>query len=359
MRGLFALAVIALLTATGCAPPHQTTTVQLIEPALVLKVPTDDGAEIALHHYPPKVAAVSSIPVLICHGIASNTRTWALGPGRDVGEYLSGQGFDVYLVDLRGHGASGPARSDASADTTSMDTYALHDVPAAVNAARAASGADEAVWIGHSMGGLVMVAYLQRVEDHHLAAAATVASPVDWRGADHLTRVIHRLLSLLSGPGPLPARDLAAFYAQWEGDIPLHLDRVVYEPTNMARPYLADMMRVGLSPIQAGVRRQFAATIAARRFVSLDGAHDYLEGASSITVPFLVVSGRTDHLCPPERTVTFFDRLASTDKTWRVFGLDQGDHADYGHVDLCNGDHAADDVYPYLADWLRARIAGR
>ncbi len=349
---LFALALA--LSATGCAPLHQTTTVQLIEPAEILRVPTDDGAEIALHHYPPKISPVSTIPVLVCHGIASNTRTWALGPGRDVGEYLSAQGFDVYLVDLRGHGASGPA-----ADTTSMDTYALHDVPAAVNAARAASGADEAVWIGHSMGGLVMVAYLQRVPDHHLAAAATVASPLDWRGADHLTRVIHRLLTLLAGPGPLPARDLAAFYAQWEGDIPLHLDRVVYEPTNMARPFLADMMRVGLSPIQAGVRRQFAATMAAQRFVSLDGAHDYLDGASSITLPFLVVSGRTDHLCPPERTVTFFDRLGSADKTWRVFGLDQGDHADYGHVDLCNGDHVAEDVYPFLAEWLRGRIAGR
>ena len=55
--------------------------------------------------------------------------------------------------------------------------------------------------------------------------------------------------------------------------------------------------------------------------------------------------------------MTFFDRLASADKTWRVFGLDQGDHADYGHVDLCNGDHAAEDVYPYITAWLLERLA--
>ena len=345
------LLLAAALSLSGCAPLHHLRTVTPLQPDEVLQVATDDGAGVALHHYRPTGEPASSTPVLVCHGIASNRHTWALGPDRDFGAYLAGEGFDTYLVDLRGHGASPPADP-----ATSVDTYALHDLPAAIDAVRQATGADRVAWIGHSMGGLVLVAYLARVDDPPLAAAVTLGSPVDWRGADRLTRLIRTLLRLLSGP--LPARSLSAFYAQWEGDIPYDLDRVVYAPANMGRGELADMMRIGVSPIQDGVRRQFASSIEAGSFVSADGTMDYMDAARRIKLPFLVVSGRADHLSPPERTVTFFDRLASPDKTWRVFGIDQGDSVDFGHVDLCNGDHARDDVYPYVANWLRARLVG-
>jgi pimeloyl-ACP methyl ester carboxylesterase len=353
-RALFPLITLSLV-AVGCSPRfHQVKHVHLLQPAEVLQVPTDDGATLTLHHYPPRGTPASTLPVLVCHGIASNTHTWALGPDRDIGDHLASAGYDTYLVDLRGHGASGPA-----AASTSIDTYARHDVPAAIGHVLQLTGADQAVWVGHSMGGLVLIAFLQGTADPRLAAAVTVASPADWRGETRLTGVIHRVLRLLAIPGPLPARTLAGFYADWEGDIPMSLDRVVYEPSNMDRAMLADMMRVGLSPIQAGVREQFARSMEAGAFVSADGSVDYLAGAQDITLPFLVIAGRVDHLSPPERTVTFFDQLGSKDKTWRVFGLDQGDHADYGHVDLCNGDHAAEDVYPFITAWLAARIDGR
>ena len=351
MTARFATFAFALVTLVGCAHLRRTETVQLIEPDEVLVAQTDDGTTVALHHYRPRGTPAASIPVLVCHGISSNTHTWALGPGRDFGDYLARQGFDAFLVDLRGHGASGPAEPD-----TSLDTYAQYDVPAAIGAALASTGAERAVWVGHSMGGLVLVAYLESEPDPPLVGAVTVASPLDWRGSDRLTAVIREGLGLLSGRGPLPTRSVAAFYAQWDGELPLHLDQIVYAPDNMARPVLADMMRIGLSPIQSGVRRQFRRTMQAGRFVSADGERDYLAGAAEITTPFLVIAGRADHLSPPERTVTFFDQLGSRDKTWRVFGLDHGDHADYGHVDLCNGDHAEQDVYPVIADWLRRRI---
>ncbi len=353
MHARWTALLITLLV--GCGPStHHVRHVKLLQPAEQVAVTTDDGATIALHHYPPTGPVASSVPVLVCHGIASNTHTWALGADRDFGDHLARAGFDAWLVDLRGHGASGPATPG-----TSIDTYARHDVPAAVGHVLAATGAEQAVWVGHSMGGLVLIAHLQQEPVAPLAAAVTVASPADWRGETRLTHLIHEVLRLLSWPGPLPARTLAGFYADWEGEIPLSLDRIVYEPSNMDRALLADMMRVGLSPIQAGVRDQFAGSMEAGAFVSADGRVDYFAGAPSITLPFLVIAGRVDHLAPPERTVTFFDRLGSTDKTWRVFGLDQGDHADYGHVDLCNGDHVAEDVYPFITGWLEARIGGR
>ena len=348
MTSRWLLPLILSLVA-GCAGTHRPHTVELLQPTEVLRVPTDDGATLALHRYQPDGPA-HPVPVLVCHGIASNRHTWSLGEDRDLGRFLADRGFDTYLVDLRGHGAS--SRADPS---TSIDTFALHDVPAAVQAVRSATGARRVAWIGHSMGGLVMVAYLAQTPDPPLAAAVTVGSPVDWRGADEMTGLIRGLLRALTGP--VPARAAALFYARWDGQLPLDLDRVVYEPSNMGRAELADMMRIGVSPIQSGVREQFAAAIEAGSFVSADGSTDYMQAAAGIDVPFLVIAGRKDHLSPPERTVTFFDALGSPDKTWRVFGLDQGDAADYGHVDLCNGDHAGEDVYPYLAQWLTERLA--
>lgn len=348
-RLLVCLVVLGLLC--GCAS-HKPRWVRLVPVPETIRAATDDGTELALHHFPPVGEAVSKTPILICHGISSNRHTWTLGGDRSIGAYLSKQGFDVYLVDLRGHGESGPATPG-----TNIDTYGQHDVPAAIAAVLEKSGAEQAVWIGHSMGGMSLVAYLDAVEDPRLAAAVTVASPIDWRGDDRMAHLVEQLLVFFPGPRPLQTVGLARIFAAGAGDMPAGLDRMVYEPSNMTREHLADMMRVGISPIQGGVRRQFEGALQAGAFVSADGDVNYMDTAAKIRVPFLVIAGRADHLSPPERTWNFYDQLASSDKTWRVFGLDQGDHADYGHVDLCNGDHAQEDVYPFIAQWLRERIA--
>ncbi len=350
-HGLVVTTVVLCLLA-GCAS-HKPRWVRLVPVPETIRAATDDGTELALHHFPPVGEAVSTTPVLVCHGIASNRHTWTLGADRSIGAYLSKQGYDVYLVDLRGHGESGPATPG-----TNIDTYGQHDVPAAITAALQHSGAEQAVWIGHSMGGMSLVAYLDAVDETPLAAAVTVASPIDWRGSDRMTHLVEQLLVLFPGQHPLQTKGLARIFTSAAGDMPFGLDRMVYEPSNMTREHLADMMRVGISPIQGGVRSQFKGALQAGAFVSADGGTNYLDTAAKVQVPFLVIAGRADHLSPPERTWDFYDRLASPDKTWRVFGLDQGDHADYGHVDLCNGNHAQEDVYPFISEWLRSRIGG-
>jgi len=353
MRAVAATILVlwAPLLVAGCAGRHQTRTLELIPPHEYVEITTDDGAELTLHHYPSWGEPRSPVPVLVCHGIASNTRTWALGMGRDLGMALAQRGFDTYLVNLRGHGESGKAGAE-----TSMDTYALHDIPAIIATVQERTGAEQVAWVGHSLGGMVFVAYLEQTPDAPVAAAVTVASPLDWRAEDGITALARTLIKGFQHAGTVPAKGLGAFYAGWDGHIPWDLDKIVYAQENMERAALADMMRVGMSPIQGGVLKQFARSVASGAFTSADGSVDYLAGAAAIDVPFLVISGRADHLCPPERTVVFFENLGSADKTWRVFGLDQGDAADYGHVDLCNGDHAAEDVYPTIGAWLEERL---
>ena len=68
----------------------------------VHRVPTADGAEIVLEHH----ATAGGPPVVLCHGISSNHFFWDLEPGRSLALYLQERGYDVWNMDLRGHGSA-------------------------------------------------------------------------------------------------------------------------------------------------------------------------------------------------------------------------------------------------------------
>lgn len=81
---------------------------------------------------------------LLIHGIMADHRTW-----RRVGPALAERGYRVLAVDLRGHGASGRAR-----------TYTARDFADDV-VATLPTGADLA--IGHSLGGLTLSLAVERL----------------------------------------------------------------------------------------------------------------------------------------------------------------------------------------------------
>jgi pimeloyl-ACP methyl ester carboxylesterase len=82
-------------------------------------------------------------PLLLVHGMSESTRTW-----EPLVDPLVAAGYEVATMDLRGHGASGRARS-----------YDLGSMAADVGAVLDAVGFDQALLIGHSLGGAVVSAY--------------------------------------------------------------------------------------------------------------------------------------------------------------------------------------------------------
>ena len=65
----------------------------------VVWVDVGDGQQAALTHH-----AGPGEPVVLCHGISSNARFWDLAPDRSLADWLVAQGYDVWNLDLRGHG---------------------------------------------------------------------------------------------------------------------------------------------------------------------------------------------------------------------------------------------------------------
>ena len=119
---------------------------------------TDDGITLVAKRYMNK----NGIPVILLHGFASNYYTWDI-PGKSLGKFLADHGYDVWLFNLRGHGEgefqSGPSRGPGNWD---FDTFAVYDVPAMIRKVMETTG-KRPFWIGHSMGGMLIYAYLEGV----------------------------------------------------------------------------------------------------------------------------------------------------------------------------------------------------
>ena len=67
-------------------------------------------------------------PVLLVHGFGQNRYSWHL-PARSFANHLARAGFDVFNLDLRGHGRS---RDHGSQRCRGVEDYVQEDVPAAV-----------------------------------------------------------------------------------------------------------------------------------------------------------------------------------------------------------------------------------
>ena len=132
---------------------------------------TKDGVKLVAKRY----SNPGAIPIILLHGFASNYNTWDV-PGKSLGKYLAERGYDVWLFNLRGHGEweyqSGPSKGPGNWD---FDTFAVYDIPAIVQKVISATG-KKPFWIGHSMGGMLIYAYLEGVTDQTTKYGFTVTS---------------------------------------------------------------------------------------------------------------------------------------------------------------------------------------
>lgn len=115
--------------------------------------------------------------LLLSPGMMLSGRSLDRPSGRGMATALAARGHTVYLLDLRGHGASRPAAGEGG-DWT-YDEIVAFDVPAAVEAVAARHPGRRLVWIGHSLSAHAGAAAFGQRPDLPLAAAVLI-SPVVW-----------------------------------------------------------------------------------------------------------------------------------------------------------------------------------
>ncbi|MDQ3264872.1 MAG: alpha/beta hydrolase [Myxococcota bacterium] len=309
------------------------------------RVPTADGASIALARYQPRDVRRFVEPVILCHGLGANRLILDLDDKYSLARYLARAGFETWVMELRGRGLAGPPL-----DAT-FDAQAEHDVGAALKAVLAA-GHREVTWVGHSKGGLVLYAHLAKFPKAPVKAAVIMGSPATFAVQPGLKRFVRTLGPLLK-MASVPASRLGALSligGPPPGPITKYLIREENVDVEVARRTLAAVA----SDIPGGVARQFADWVNTGRFCTVDGGYDYRLGMEGIRIPMLLMAGSQDYLAPPLAVARAKDHLKGPIK-WVVAGKAHGFAEDYGHSDLVIGRKAPEEIFPLVASYLAAQ----
>jgi polyhydroxyalkanoate synthase len=288
-------------------------------------------------------------PVLLVHGFAQNRYAWHL-PARSFANHLAAAGFDVFNLDLRGHGRS---RHFGSRRAHGVEDYVTEDLPAAVEEVQALSGR-RPVWIvGHSLGGLVGYASAPMLAGA-VGGIASIGSPYHFaRGSATLgaLALFFRALDLTDPPNaslPIAPIGRAMHLLRRFAESPLYPIPLRGWHAGSCEPEVLEQhLRLAFDRGALAEMRDLFAWAVERRF----GGHesDYVERFETMDLPLLVLAGANDDLAPPASVRPGYTRSRSRDKTYRVLPL--------GHIDLLVGRDAPLMTWSLVTRWLTEHAA--
>ena len=135
--------------------------------------------------------------VMLVHGFGQNRYTWH-STKRSFVNYLASDGWDVFNVDLRGHGRS---RRFGSPRPRTLDEYIREDLPAFAQEAMALSGERSFFLIGHSMGGLISYSVAGSSLKAHTRGIVSIGSPYRFGQGSALLLLLREMAGLVGFTG--------------------------------------------------------------------------------------------------------------------------------------------------------------
>jgi pimeloyl-ACP methyl ester carboxylesterase len=303
--GLAATAAVGLVTVRRWRRgPDPFRTEDFHEPAGTVHrmLPAPDGGQIHV------AERGSGRPFLLIHGVTATNLTW---------HYqlldLVDAGFRVVAVDVRGHG-----RSKAGTDGYSLVAMA-EDVHAVIEA----YNLHNAVAVGHSMGGMILLQLLAAHPEvvtsgaiSAIALVATSASPIMGNGVPAAGAELVRALTPAAGRGHVrataggtrvqPPGDLAAAYTRLAFGAhasPTHVELVramsSAVPPDVLAELLVTLVKLDVRPALAAIKAPALVVVGSRDLLTPAWHARYL--ANNIPVAELVVLPGCGHMVMFER----------------------------------------------------------
>lgn len=219
--------------------------------------------------------------ILLAHGLGEHSSRY----GSLVNQLLY-RGYPVFALDHRGHGRSEGKRGHI----TSFSEY-LEDLKTLQALAMEKTGKSRVVLIGHSLGGLIALAYA--LENQGMLAGVVASGPalkfkvqVPWIKA-FLGKTLSRILPALTMDNGLD---------------PAHLS---HDP-KVVQDYIQDPL----------VHKK----VSARWFTEVNARMEWaLAQAHQLSLPVLLIHGSDDQLTDPRATETFAQKVGSTRKKLIIY----------------------------------------
>lgn len=346
------------------APPRKRRPLHAPPPE-VHPVTTADGTAIRLTRYDGGERG----PVLLAHGAGYSSRVFSTDlPNVNLVEFLTGHGFDVWLLDYRASTALPTA-----ARATDGDTVAAQDWPAAVARVREVTGADEVQLFVHCFGSqTALMALAEGMEGvrsvvcsqvglhplvpgrSRLAAALHLPAVLEKLGVESLDaytddetrgagRLVDDLLELIPTEKDEACRSAVCRRVVAMYGLPYRHENL----TARIHDHLHELFGVVSLELLDHVSRMARAG----HLVGADGGDRYMDRLDRLALPIHFIQGSENRIYLPEgtrRTVTALARANGAD----LYGRDvvKG----YGHLDSIFGARASEDVYPRILDALEA-----
>jgi pimeloyl-ACP methyl ester carboxylesterase len=296
-----------------------------------------------------KYAVPGGPPVVLVHGFAQNRYTWHTSR-RSLSGWLALKGYDVFNLELKGHGNSVTERPAAFKDYVDEleQVIDLIGVPA--------------FWIGHSLGGAVAYAGATR---YPMRGVIGIGALFRFAQANRMLNILCRLTSFAQDKIKLPEipKGSLSFGAisiktRLAGQLLGRLYNISdiagyafpvsgWAPGSIEPELLAERLEKGFDWTSIQIWLDMARWGALKNF-------DYEEAWKTTDVPLLVVSGDLDHLMLPDDARVAYDLSGSKDKSYQNMDLlETGYH--WGHLDLILGKQAPRFVWPLLHRWMSDR----
>lgn len=329
-----------------------------------------DGFRLVFEHVESRTDQGASI--VLCPGFGGNRFNFDLDEKHSLARYLASEGFDTWIVELRGAGRSKAAVSSAEARRSwNMDDHIEKDLPALLDAVARVSAGPGVIWIGHSLGGMVVYGLLARYPHHErfFTGLITIGSPgyvepLRWK---HAASAATFFLRLMRGWPTIPVRSiLQILFSDLGRQVGLtRVRRRWLHPENMNQSVLSDTARRGLEDFSVGTLRQWLTSMPRGGLLNSKGDYNYFHNLGQIKLPILLIGGTKDGITSVPTIMAVFDKVGSKDKTIRVFGeagfeigpdsvaKSRRDGTDYGHADLLLGEATRSEVFPFIARWIR------
>lgn len=362
---------LALSAGSGCATMRCKAPDPYHRPCAEAFATTEDGWKLGIRRVRPAVPDPGKLPIVLCHGLGLNGTFWTITDSH-LPEQLASRGYDVFICDFRGSGASqksGPiGKINAGLRQTpfleigegwwTVDDLVRYDVPAILEFVKNETGRDRVNWVGHSLGGMLMFAYLEtspeawKIANFVGMGSTVIQAKYPQLAMLNANRGLRMMLSVIS-TGRI-ARPMMWYRPEFLAKI----DGFYFTAANVDKKTIDRFYGYTLENPGKGALKQLDPYLDKGQFLSADRRFDYSKNLNRIATPLLMTAGEGDVMSDIASTQMTFDAVSSPDKTLMRFGRREGHVDDYGHCDLVWSRYAPVEVFPAVIEWLDRRQPG-